>query len=281
MDSTPPQVIKNGKPVLLLRLEGPLQSWGIRSRWDVRDTAPAPTKSGLIGLLGCALGYERGDARLRELDGALRLGVRVEYPGRIVTDYQTITDYLPTAGGEWKLAGSKTSSSVARARESGALPATIISPRSYLENAAFLAAFEARDGNNELLEKCAAALQSPKWPLFLGRKSCVATRPIFDAKSDGLQLEYSGVEDALRHHHWDFRGSKRQLDEIKRKPNPLRIYIEESNAGQGASHSWQDALLPGSARLYGFRAVRQDWVPFNDLRPQAEYSAKQIEGGAS
>ena len=44
-------------PILFLRLEGPLQSWGIRSRWDVRETQPEPTKSGVIGLLGCALGY--------------------------------------------------------------------------------------------------------------------------------------------------------------------------------------------------------------------------------
>jgi CRISPR system Cascade subunit CasD len=41
---------------LFLRLEGPLQSWGERARWDVRDTAPEPTKSGVIGLLACALG---------------------------------------------------------------------------------------------------------------------------------------------------------------------------------------------------------------------------------
>ena len=43
-----------GNPILLLRLEAPLQSWGTRSRWDVRDTATEPTKSGIIGLLGCA-----------------------------------------------------------------------------------------------------------------------------------------------------------------------------------------------------------------------------------
>ena len=41
---------------LFLRLEGPLQSWGERGHWAVRDTAPEPTKSGVVGLLGCALG---------------------------------------------------------------------------------------------------------------------------------------------------------------------------------------------------------------------------------
>ncbi|MGC8879968.1 MAG: CRISPR-associated protein Cas5, partial [Anaerolineae bacterium] len=28
---------------LFLRLEGPLQAWGERARWRVRDTAPEPT----------------------------------------------------------------------------------------------------------------------------------------------------------------------------------------------------------------------------------------------
>lgn len=255
------------RPVLLLRLEGPLQSWGIRSRWDVRDTASAPTKSGLIGLLGCALGYERGDERLRDLSGALRLGVRVEYPGRVATDYQTITDYLPTAGGEWKLAGSKTTSSVARARESGALPATIISPRSYLEDAAFLAAFETRDDQNTFLEKCAEALSRPKWALFLGRKSCVPTRPIFDEKSDGLRREYSGIEDALQNHPWNFRGARRQVERFQKDKPDLRVFLEDA---QGKS-SWQDTLLPGAARLYGFRAVREEWIKW-PAAPEAEYS---------
>ena len=45
--------------VLVLRLEGPLQSWGERSRWDVRETADRPTKSAVIGLLGAALGLKR------------------------------------------------------------------------------------------------------------------------------------------------------------------------------------------------------------------------------
>lgn len=36
--------------ILLLRLEGLLQSWGEHSRWDHRDSSDMPTKSGVIGL---------------------------------------------------------------------------------------------------------------------------------------------------------------------------------------------------------------------------------------
>lgn len=95
-----------GRPLLLLRLEGPLQSWGVRARWEIRDTQPEPTKSGIVGLLGCSLGYPRQDSRMvDELDKGLRMGVRVENPGRILEDYHTITDYLPTANSGFKHSG--------------------------------------------------------------------------------------------------------------------------------------------------------------------------------
>ncbi len=38
-------------PIIILRLTGPMQSWGINSRWNFRDTSTEPTKSGIIGLL--------------------------------------------------------------------------------------------------------------------------------------------------------------------------------------------------------------------------------------
>ena len=63
---------------LYLRLEGPLQSWGERGRWSIRDTGPEPTKSGVIGLLGCAMGVN-DDRELRHLSQALRMGVRVAH----------------------------------------------------------------------------------------------------------------------------------------------------------------------------------------------------------
>ena len=36
---------------LLLRLAGPMQSWGTDSKFDVRRTGREPSKSGVIGLV--------------------------------------------------------------------------------------------------------------------------------------------------------------------------------------------------------------------------------------
>ena len=47
--------------VLLLRLAGPMQAWGVKSRFTVRSTELAPTKSGVIGMLAAATGRRRTD----------------------------------------------------------------------------------------------------------------------------------------------------------------------------------------------------------------------------
>lgn len=247
-----------GKPILLLRLEGPLQSWGLAARWDVRDTSYEPTKSGVLGLLGASLGLARGDSRLERLDRALRLGVRVEHPGRKITDYQTITDYLPTAGGQWKVSGGSAKASLESARATNS-PYTVISPRDYLEDAAFLVALEARVGGEEYLAEAAHAVQHPRWPLFLGRRACPPSRPLFECFGD----DYSGLQDALERHPWDWLGALHlEQEEVRergraRRTAALEAWIETDDPLAPGAVSRQDALRHNAARLYEFRFVRR------------------------
>ena len=41
--------------LIMLRLEGPLQSWGELSKWDSRESSDMPTRSGIVGLLASAM----------------------------------------------------------------------------------------------------------------------------------------------------------------------------------------------------------------------------------
>lgn len=68
-------------PTLLLRLTGPMQSWGTTSRFDQRDTGKEPSKSGVIGLLAAAFGIDRNEwsADLQALT-LLAMGVRHDRP---------------------------------------------------------------------------------------------------------------------------------------------------------------------------------------------------------
>lgn len=147
--------------LLRLRLEAPLQSWGEFSRWDHRDTAAVPTKSGIIGLLGCCLGYPRGDARLMELSKALHVAVRADRPGQLMTDFHTVQG---TGGVILNAAGKPRGKS-----------GTIITPRQYLQDAAFTVWLW---GDEQALQRCNDALLHPVWPAFLGRRSCVPSVPL-------------------------------------------------------------------------------------------------------
>ena len=238
----------SGIPLLFLRLEGPLQSWGLRARWDVRDTGDEPSKSGLIGLLGCALGYPVYDKRLEDLDRELTLGIRVENEGRKLVDFQTITGVLPTAEGKYK--GKPDD------------PATIISPRTYLQDGAYLAVFA---GSEPIIKQCAYSLTKPRWPIFLGRKSCPPTRPVFVAMTDG----YSSIEDALKHYPWDWSG-KDALPQGER-PAKLRCVLEDP-AGEAMR---PDRIRTNPARMYDSRLVRVFSVDFPGETEEAKVCTSQ------
>jgi CRISPR system Cascade subunit CasD len=127
--------------VLVLRLAAPLQSWGTSSRFVRRNTDRVPSKSGIIGLLAAAQGRRRVDP-IEDLV-RLRIGARVEQPGRLERDFQT-----------------------AHTGDGDAMP---LSYRFYLADAVFAVAIE---GDPALLDGLREAVCRPVYPLFLGRKSC-------------------------------------------------------------------------------------------------------------
>jgi CRISPR system Cascade subunit CasD len=135
-------------------------------------------QSGIVGLLGCALGLERGDPALTELSGAVSIAVRADRPGRFLEDFHTV--HADTERGERILS--------AEGKPRGE---TIVTRRTYLQDASFLAAISAEDA---VLSRLASALQSPRWVPYLGRKSCVPCVPIYAGTED----RYTGLEDAMR-----------------------------------------------------------------------------------
>ena len=81
---------------ILLKLAGPLQSWGTRSHFEIRHTDPHPSKSAIIGILAAATGCRRDDkAGIQKLN-ELHYAVRVDQAGRIIEDYHTAHKYKYT-----------------------------------------------------------------------------------------------------------------------------------------------------------------------------------------
>ncbi|GAA3739296.1 CRISPR system Cascade subunit CasD [Spinactinospora alkalitolerans] len=148
---------------LLLRLAGPLQSWGEHSLFGERDTLSFPSRSGLLGLIAAAQGIQRGHP-LGDLH-QLRFTIRVDRPGVRLVDFHTIGGGLPRARTVLTADGKRQS----------AATATIVTKRHYLSDAVFTVATE---GPDILVTDVAAALRRPRWQPFLGRRSCPPEQPL-------------------------------------------------------------------------------------------------------
>ncbi|ASO21627.1 CRISPR system Cascade subunit CasD [Actinoalloteichus hoggarensis] len=155
---------------LLLHLTGPLQSWGEHSHFTERDTARVPTRSGVVGLLAAALGRARTEP-ISDL-AALRITIRVDRPGVLLRD-------LHTVGGDQRQKSNKHTVTTAEGGKRPRDAATLLSHRYYLADAAFTVAVTALTDEDALLTRCAHALREPAWPLYLGRRSCPPSLPLF------------------------------------------------------------------------------------------------------
>jgi CRISPR system Cascade subunit CasD len=176
---------------LFLRLEGPLQAWGDASKFVIRRTVKAPTKSGVIGLLCCALGLSRQEARghLKKLSD-LKMGVRLDRAGVRWWDYHTVGAKIGvlTADGE----GIKYTASTKEIE-------TLITRREYLCDASFLVALQGEPG---LIAQLEAAIEEPKWTLYLGRKSCPPSRPLLEKPA---ARDFPDLLAALQAVPWPYR----------------------------------------------------------------------------
>ena len=208
---------------LLLRLAGPMQSWGDASRFTRRDTRMVPSKSGVLGLLAAADGRRRTD-EIEDLAN-LRFGVRVDQPGQLLRDFQTAINW--------------------DTKES--MP---LSYRYYIADAVFVAAVE---GDTGLLSALAERVQDPQFPLYLGRRSCPVTDPVF------LGLIDEPLEDALGHHPWQASlwHRRRQPPEVE-----LDIHLDGQPADERPAETRRDLPMSFSPerREYGWREVVQTWT---------------------
>ena len=217
--------------VLFLQLSGPLQSWGDSSRFTIRGTRQEPTKSGVVGLLAAALGRTR-DESVDDL-ARLELGIRTDQPGRILRDFQT----------ERSMDGKTT------------MPLT---DRYYLADAKFLVVL---GGQDEFLEELARALRNPRWPLYLGRRSCPPDRPVFLKVKDGAELD---VREELGAAPWLVYCRPKGSDSFP----DLEVACDARDGEQCMSQA-DYPISFGAERRYACRPVRRSRIP-NPNKPKSQ-----------
>lgn len=160
---------------LILRLEGPLMSFGDVAIDEIRPTRRLPGRSLLTGLLANALGLEHREVvALDRLQDRLRFAARLDKAGISLVDFQTAeirkddplwtTRGLPAqrAGGDQSYTGPVLRYRHYRADAVVTIALTLVPPN------------ESPD-----MATIEAALRRPERPLFIGRKSCPPSRPVF------------------------------------------------------------------------------------------------------
>ncbi|MCI1642607.1 MAG: type I-E CRISPR-associated protein Cas5/CasD [Actinomyces sp.] len=212
--------------VLILRLAGPMQSWGSTSRFTRRSTEAFPTKSGIVGLLAAAQGRRRVDP-IEDLAG-LRFAARIDQPGEILRDFHTAH------------------------RGESSMP---LSQRYYLSDAVFTAYVE---GSDDLVDTLADALRHPVFPLYLGRRACPPTMPLF------LKTRRTSLAEAVDTLEWQaarFHRAQLRSDAMVR----LRVVADGGTfpvERVTSTHMLQDVpeSFDSERRLYALRSVEETSV---------------------
>jgi len=200
-----------------------MQSWGVSSRFKKLSTEREPTKSGVIGLIAAALGRERNEG----IDDLchLQFGVRIDQPGQLIRDYHT-------------------------ARNPNDAKLAFISERYYLCDAVFVVGLGSN--NESFLEKIREALLSPRFPLYLGRRSCPPSGQIV------LGITQLSLEEALKIQEW--KANNWYMKRRSREENiDLEIVVD---VPFGAKDAYLKRDVPLSFneefRRYGFRSLSSD-----------------------
>lgn len=163
---------------LLLYLQGPLQSWGADSRFDLRETLPYPTKSGIYGMLLAASGDSGSQTGILARMATAPMSVfsfksKADASGRL-RDFHMVGNGFKE-NDKWQSLMIPRKSDGTKAVGGGAK----LTYRYYLQDKTFAVLLGFPD---DLAGKFASALADPVYDLYLGRKCCAPTALIFQGK---------------------------------------------------------------------------------------------------
>ena len=156
---------------LIFQLYGPMASWGEPAVGEMRHSALYPSKSAVTGLIAAALGIKREEEEKQQaLANSLTFGFKVISDGSLLRDFHT--SQVP--GTDRKRVFATREQEINHSAKLN----TILSFRDYRCDAYAVVAVRVSDDGPCDLEAIKAALEQPKFMLYLGRKSCPLALPL-------------------------------------------------------------------------------------------------------
>jgi CRISPR system Cascade subunit CasD len=189
------------KKYILLWIEAPLQAWGADSKFGRRDTLPFPTKSGVLGLVLCAMGASgpQNELLAKLSSGSLQIVSYVRSkPGKdgqarvkggkepLLRDFHMVGSGYDDKDIWRKMLIPKTSEG--KAAVGGGSKMTY---RYYLQDSCFAAVLEVSADMDTIISD---ALQRPVYDLYFGRKNCVPAEIIFQGSFESIAEAWKKAE---------------------------------------------------------------------------------------
>lgn len=192
---------------LIFRIYGALGSWGNTAVGESRHSLAEPTKSALLGLVAAALGIRREEETTHaRMASGYHVAVKLLTAGRFLKDFHTCQ--VPPSSRKRSYRTRREELVIGR-RQLG----TLLSAREYRCDLLALVALRALEAAPYPLETVLAALQKPRFHLYIGRKSCPLGAPLnpqliaadgiktaLDSYVHGQLLPFSGKRPDGRHH---------------------------------------------------------------------------------
>ena len=168
---------------LVMRLEAPLMAFGGETIDNYGVIRRFPSASMLTGLLANALGWHRSDAeRHQHLQDRLVFAARIDREpagGMRLTDFQTAQ--LGASDTGWTTRGQPEG----RAGGANTYNAPHLRYRDYFADMRVTVALRLEPDDSPTLDDLMSALEEPSRPLFIGRKPCLPSSPMFVDFAEG------------------------------------------------------------------------------------------------
>ena len=231
---------------ILMKFAGPLQSWGVGSHFETRQTQRYPSKSAVIGILAASLGYRRHeDEKIQQLNN-LDFAVRIDQPGSTLRDYHIATKY----------------------KANGQVDRNYVTNRYYLQDAVFVVAISSED--NQWIDEVEEALKSPYFQPFLGRRSLPMNADFI------IETRNEGILESLDKMAW--QAAKWYQ---KKAENRLEVYVDSHCLPNSNKLTVRDKVVSFSQkeRKFGFRSIVKTYIEVDRIENSTEHDAFGLLGG--
>ncbi len=231
----------------VMQLYGPMASWGEIAVGEIRGSSTRPSRSAIIGLIAAALGVERDHHDTMQLMvDAYRFAVQVDNQGTLIRDFHTWQIPKRKRGMKWETRKEELEADDI---------STGLSRRDYSCDAVYtVCLWSVVDNPPFTMDAIKTAIERPRFPLYLGRKSCPPALP--------LAVKIVSAESVTEAFVQARRGAPEDFLQKIRGKNPLFFWDDAPHVGMQPQDTFTRRDVPLNRRTWQFTERQEHFGRF-------------------